>query len=242
MVEALLNGFSEGIRAMAPALPGKLGTTVRPGGAEPAATDPLLCLLLWAALLHSEGRIDPKLLKHMGVDAGMFEALSAKHPELLQKLRWLRLAGMLFSRENICALLTARLAEMLMSATKASELLAITKTMERMPDWAWGEGVGTPLMASAENRDKQPQAGQRTGAINGAPTVESSAPAADAAMQQLREMLAEQSESGAEIDPDLIEKQQRLADRLDDFLVAPRPQVKSSTRGGKRTPGKQRRR
>jgi hypothetical protein len=172
--------------------------------------------MLWAALLHSEGRLDARLLRHLGADGERLRALAEAYPGEIEKLRWLRLAGLLFSRESLAALYRARLGEILMGAAKAGEMLALCKAFERMPDWLWGEDEDGQAGAPGPGRGEEE--------------------AAAAAMQRLRGMLSGGYGGDGPVSEAQIERAQRLADRLDDFAVAPRPGHASSTRGGARRP------
>jgi hypothetical protein len=191
-------------------------------------SQPLLCLVLWAALLHSEGRIDARLLRHLGADAETLEALYAQHPQEIEQLRWLRLAGMLFSRESLGALLKARLGELLMGATKASEILALTKALERMPEWIWSadERAAAGCQPSAGGEDMEAVSGFPADALPG-----------EDALRRVQEFLDAKlgTASDAELEA-MISKAQRLADRLEDYNVAMRPGLTSATRGGARKP------
>jgi hypothetical protein len=222
------------MRASGPALQQDDAAAGETGAAESAATrftQPLLCLVLWAALLHSEGRIDARLLRHLGADAETLEALYAQHPQEIEQLRWLRLAGMLFSRESLGALLKARIGELLMGATKASEILALTKALERMPEWIWGADE----LSAASWQLSAGDCAWGQAPLPAHTNQQAQGPAATRdeleAMQLLREMLDKKYDatSPEEINGMLL-RAQALADRLDDYGIAMRPGHKPTER------------
>lgn len=102
-------------------------------------SDPLRALLCWIALLFQQGQLDSTLLALAGLTPEDLHAFAAENARDLGYLREIRLAGLFFRRQNLGILLRARLAEMLMGATKAQEMAALVKAISQAPDWAFGD-------------------------------------------------------------------------------------------------------
>lgn len=102
-------------------------------------SDPLRALLCWIALLFQQGQVDSALLALAGLAPAELEAFAAANEKDLGYLREVRLAGLFFRRQNIGILLRARVAEMLMGATKAQYLASLVKALAQAPDWAFGD-------------------------------------------------------------------------------------------------------
>ena len=133
--------------------------------APPPRANPAIRLVMFALALN--GDRSRQRLRQLGVtSAELAEVFSGSEHELAEA-RQLNVVAALMTRERMGALLRARIAELALTATKAGELAALARALERLPDWAV-DGAEDEYWDTAQ-RDPEPR---RTVDAAPAPAVE----------------------------------------------------------------------
>jgi len=113
-------------------------------------------LLMFAIALNGDGA--RRKIKRLGVTAPELEAVFSGSEQELAEARQLSIAAAVLTRERLGALLRARIGELALTATKAGELAALARALERLPDWVldgaedeqWETAEPAPEPARAE--------------------------------------------------------------------------------------------
>ena len=122
--------------------------------APPPRANPAIRLVMFALALN--GDRSRQRLRQLGVtSAELAEVFSGSEHELAEA-RQLNVVAALMTRERMGALLRARIAELALTATKAGELAALARALERLPDWAV-DGAEDEYWDTAQ-RDPEPEA------------------------------------------------------------------------------------
>ena len=99
--------------------------------------DPVTCLLLFAAAV--KGGAPSELMLELGVDDARIEEIFSSSEQDLAALSQLAALSELLDREMLGRLLRVKLAELLLTARKGTELSALTRAAAKLPPWAFGE-------------------------------------------------------------------------------------------------------
>lgn len=105
--------------------------------------DPALCLLMWATALN--GDVPREALKALGVYHDELYSIFGGHEQEMSKLRQLRMVGEILNREFLAKLLRARMAELLMTCSKASDFASLMRAVKIMPEWVLDEAPGRDM-------------------------------------------------------------------------------------------------
>ena len=120
--------------------------------AAPPGPSPAERLLMFAIALNGDGA--RRRMKQLGVTAAELEGIFSGSEHELAAARQLSIAAAVMNRERLGALLRARIGELALTATSGSDLSALARALERLPDWAL-DGADDEYWESAQ-RDPEP--------------------------------------------------------------------------------------
>jgi len=120
--------------------------------ASPPRANAAIRLVMFAIALNGDRA--RRRLRQLGVTDAELAGVFSGNEQDLAEARQLNVVAALMTRERLGALLRARIGELALTATSGSDLSALARALERLPDWAL-DGADDEYWESAQ-RDPEP--------------------------------------------------------------------------------------